>query len=329
MSRNGSGTYSLPAGNPVVSGTTVTTTWANTTLNDIASSLTGSVAADGQTPMTGALNMANNKITAVTDPTSAQDAATKAYVDANVPSTANFLTKTNNLSDVSNATTSRTNLGLGTIATQAANAVAITGGAINGTTVGTTTPSTVKTTGLTVTGATSGTLDIAATAVAGTNTATFPAATGTVMVSGNMPAFSAYKSASQTLTHNTNTLVTFDTESYDTNNNFASNRFTPTVAGYYQVCCVIDYQGTFNRSYFFSNMLYKNGATVKSTSASLVMGNGGEVSVINNPPPIYMNGTTDYLEIYTYVFDYTAATSTTINGTALYTSFGAYLVRTA
>jgi hypothetical protein len=60
--------------------------------------------------MTGALNMGSNKITAVTDPTNAQDAATKAYVDANIPSTANFLTKTNNLSDVSNATTARGNL---------------------------------------------------------------------------------------------------------------------------------------------------------------------------------------------------------------------------
>ena len=76
MSRNGSGTYNLPAGNPVVSGTTITTTWANTTFNDIASSLTGSVAADGQTPMTGALNMANNKITSLADGTVATDAAT-------------------------------------------------------------------------------------------------------------------------------------------------------------------------------------------------------------------------------------------------------------
>ena len=82
MSRNGSGVYNLPSGNPVVTGTTITTTWANTTLSDIASSLTGSVAADGQTPMSGNLNLANNKILNVTDPTTAQDAATKAYVDA-------------------------------------------------------------------------------------------------------------------------------------------------------------------------------------------------------------------------------------------------------
>lgn len=49
MSRNGSGTYSLPAGNPVVTGTTISSTWANNTLADIATALTGSIAADGQT----------------------------------------------------------------------------------------------------------------------------------------------------------------------------------------------------------------------------------------------------------------------------------------
>jgi hypothetical protein len=81
MSRNGSGTYNLPAGNPVVTGTTITTTWANSTLTDIASALTGSVAADGQTPMTGALNMGTNKVTALATPTVGTDAATKAYVD--------------------------------------------------------------------------------------------------------------------------------------------------------------------------------------------------------------------------------------------------------
>ena len=62
MSRNGTGTYSLPAGNPVVTGTTIATTWANNTLGDIATALTGSVAADGQTPMTGQLDMNSNKI---------------------------------------------------------------------------------------------------------------------------------------------------------------------------------------------------------------------------------------------------------------------------
>lgn len=50
---------------------------------------------------------------------------------------ASFLLASNNLSDVT-ASTARTNLGLGTIATQDASGVAITGGTINGTTIGAT-----------------------------------------------------------------------------------------------------------------------------------------------------------------------------------------------
>ena len=81
MSRNGSGTYTLPVGNPVVTGTTISSTWANTTLTDIASALTGSLAADGQTTATGNLNMGTNKITNTADPTNSQDVATKYYTD--------------------------------------------------------------------------------------------------------------------------------------------------------------------------------------------------------------------------------------------------------
>ena len=49
MARNGSGTYSLPAGNPVTTGTVISSTWANSTLNDLGSALTASLAYDGQT----------------------------------------------------------------------------------------------------------------------------------------------------------------------------------------------------------------------------------------------------------------------------------------
>ena len=62
MSRNGSGVYSLPTGNPVVTGTTISSTWANSTLTDIQNAITQSVSADGQTPITGALQMGGNDI---------------------------------------------------------------------------------------------------------------------------------------------------------------------------------------------------------------------------------------------------------------------------
>ena len=48
MSRNSSGTYSLPSGNPVVSGTTIASAWANGTLTDVATALTNSLDRTGQ-----------------------------------------------------------------------------------------------------------------------------------------------------------------------------------------------------------------------------------------------------------------------------------------
>jgi hypothetical protein len=62
MPRNGSGTYSLPAGNPVVSGTTIQSTWANSTLTDVGDALTGSVARDGTGGMSGALRLADGTV---------------------------------------------------------------------------------------------------------------------------------------------------------------------------------------------------------------------------------------------------------------------------
>ena len=63
--RNGAGTYILPAGNPVVTNTTVSSTWANTTLSDIGAALTQSLSNDGQTPVVANLPMATFKHTNV------------------------------------------------------------------------------------------------------------------------------------------------------------------------------------------------------------------------------------------------------------------------
>jgi hypothetical protein len=81
MSRNGSGTYTLPAGNPVVTGTSIASTWANNTMTDLANALTDSVAADGQTTMTGNLKMGANKITGLADGTLTTDGVSKGQMD--------------------------------------------------------------------------------------------------------------------------------------------------------------------------------------------------------------------------------------------------------
>ena len=65
MARNGSGTYSLPAGNPVTTGTTISSTWANSTLSDLGTAMTASIAYDGQTVPIANLPMGGNKHTGV------------------------------------------------------------------------------------------------------------------------------------------------------------------------------------------------------------------------------------------------------------------------
>lgn len=80
MARNGSGTYTLPAGNPVVTGSTISSTWANNTLNDIATALTGSIAKDGQTTPTGNLPMGGYNHTNVADATVRTQYATAGQV---------------------------------------------------------------------------------------------------------------------------------------------------------------------------------------------------------------------------------------------------------
>lgn len=73
MPRNGSGTYNLPAGNPVVTGTTISSTWANTTLSDIGTALTQSIASNGQTTPTANLPMGGFKHTNVAVATATTD----------------------------------------------------------------------------------------------------------------------------------------------------------------------------------------------------------------------------------------------------------------
>lgn len=143
-----------------------------------------------------------------------------------------------------------------------------------------------------IAGDTSGTITLQAPAVSGSTTLTLPATTGTVMVNG--PAFSAYSTSNQAVTSGTTTKLTLDTEAFDTNNNFASSRFTPTVAGYYQINGKIRATGT---GVTANANLYKNGSLLIIGSYTAATGAPvfGTVSTI-----VYLNGSTDYIELYGY-----------------------------
>jgi len=108
-------------------------------------------------------------------------------------------------------------------------------------------------------GNTSGAVTLSVPDVAGTNTITLPAQTGTAMVNG--PAFFAYSSAgtAQSISQNVWTKVTFNTESFDTASCFASSRFTPTVTLSFWVYSSLTgtfggalINGGFSRSYPFT-----------------------------------------------------------------------------
>ena len=59
MPRNASGTYTLPSGNPVVSGTLIEADWANTTLNDLANEITDSLSRSGEGGMLAPFRLAD------------------------------------------------------------------------------------------------------------------------------------------------------------------------------------------------------------------------------------------------------------------------------
>jgi hypothetical protein len=145
-------------------------------------------------------------------------------------------------------------------------------------------------------------------------THSLPARSGNIAVDG--PAFSAYQSSSQSITLNTFTKVLFQTEQFDTNNNFASSTFTPTVAGYYLINSSVYTNANASRMLI---SIYKNGSEITRTfdvAATNVV--GGTASQL-----IYLNGTTDYLEIYVYLGSSVSISAST------YTVFSGALVRAA
>lgn len=111
------------------------------------------------------------------------------------------------------------------------------------------------------------------------------------------PAFFAYANAATSMTTGTATKIIYGVEDFDTNNNFASSRFTPTIAGYYQINACVSFNPTSGPCL---PMIYKNGARYIDGNFLPINGTFGVVNTVT--ACIYFNGSTDYAEIYAYQF---------------------------
>jgi len=148
---------------------------------------------------------------------------------------------------------------------------------------------------------------------------------------GNIPAFSAYANATTTPTTGTNTKVAINTKIYDTNNNYDTTnyRFTPTVAGYYLTRGVLRFaigSASTARSDLAMIMIFQNGQLfLRGTELRIWSSSGQQIETCTI---VYMNGTTDYLELYGRI-DGTSLTFE-YGGASAYTSqFSAVLVKAA
>jgi hypothetical protein len=140
-----------------------------------------------------------------------------------------------------------------------------------------------------------GSVTLAEPTTASNFTITVPASTATMAING--PAFSATMSANQTgITTNTQTKVVFNTEDFDTASCFdtSTNRFTPNVAGYYQINGSL-YVISSSTGTYMGCSIFKNGSNY--ASGTFLSSAQGEVSSVSSHL-IYLNGTTDYVELY-------------------------------
>jgi hypothetical protein len=190
------------------------------------------------------------------------------------------------------------------------------------------------TNGLSFTADNAGTFDFKTGTGAGTSAMTIDASQNISIPKGvgGTPAFSANDGATtQSVTNVTATLLTFGTELFDTNSSFNNTgstvggvpayAFMPTIAGYYQVNAgsYSNMPQNVSNSSFIS--VYKNGAEVIRGAWSLNALN--TVSAL-----IYLNGTTDYIQIYAFQAN-TGASTLLFGGVANLKYFQASMTRGA
>ena len=138
------------------------------------------------------------------------------------------------------------------------------------------------------------------------------------------PAFHAYKSSPyQVLPNSSDTVITFETELFDSNNfyNTSNSRFTPTIAGYYFVKAKVEFSNA-TGNYYFAIHIFKNGSRI-SRGGHWNDGSNQNVN-IDNSSIIAFNGSSDYVEVVCYQ---NSGGNITINNSVTGTFFEAFYLR--
>jgi hypothetical protein len=139
-------------------------------------------------------------------------------------------------------------------------------------------------------------------------------------VVGKGPLFRAYANSVTTLAIGGFTQITLDAETHDTNSSFSGNIFTPNVAGYYLIMGTISTPSSNNNN--FLAVLYLNGS-LYSHGTGQIAANSTRTGITDI---IYMNGTTDFVELRGY---HSSSATININTGSTQTYFSGYLVRSA
>lgn len=134
---------------------------------------------------------------------------------------------------------------------------------------------------------------------AGLTGTSYNGSTGVTIAVDKGPAFSAYPATSQTISSSgTQSKILFGTEEFDTASCFSSSRFTPNVEGYYQINSTVRFDGGGPGTGECMIVIWKNGSEAKRGWNSGGTSFANDFFSMSVSGLIYLNGSTDYVEIY-------------------------------
>ena len=165
-----------------------------------------------------------------------------------------------------------------------------------------------------------------------TNAGTIALGSGDVQSNFLYPAFEAYLASDQSISAETYTKVTINTEVLDTGSmydNSTNYRFTPTVAGKYFIYGSVIGESSSNTDLqMVKSAIYKNGSIYKEQVLHLTASNGRRLATTISAN-IDFNGSSDYVELFGEIKP--SSGSATIEGNGTWdkgTYFGGYRIGT-